>query len=92
MFTYTAEQIQQELLGARDAIAACGIPADQVVGARMPYLEATPAMRQVLSDAGFAYDSTVIEPQSGSLSQGASGRVWPYSLANGFPAGINCQW
>lgn len=76
--TLTASQVQQQILGARSAIAACGIPAAAVAGFRSPYLSDSPAVRQALSDAGFRYDSSVGAPGGGA-------RPWPAPIRGGMP-------
>ena len=44
--SFSPAQVANELLGARTKIAACGIPAADVVGFRQPYLESNPTVRQ----------------------------------------------
>lgn len=82
-------QIQQQILGARSTIAACGIPATSIVGFRTPYLSDSPTVRQVLSDAGFRYDSTIGQ-------NGGAARPWPARISGGMPydcdvAGNQCS-
>lgn len=81
--------VQQQIVGARTAIAACGIPAASIVGFRSPYLSDSPTVRQVLSDAGFRYDSSIGQ-------DGGAARPWPTKVAGGMPydcevAGNQCS-
>lgn len=46
-------KIKQEIVGARDAIEACGIPAQDINGFRCPFLADKPEVRQVLYAEGF---------------------------------------
>lgn len=48
--------IAAEVTGGRARLAACGIPATDVVGLRAPGLESKPEVRQVASEARFVYD------------------------------------
>lgn len=45
---------------------------------------------QVLAEAGFLYESTLIDdPLGGSLSRGMAARLWPYAMGDGIPQ--NCE-
>ncbi|KAL4422675.1 hypothetical protein ABPG75_008872 [Micractinium tetrahymenae] len=84
-------EIEDEVLGARSKLAACGIPEQDIVGLRCPYLETKPEVREVLEENGFLYDSTLIEETTGnSLSGGPDSRIFPWSMESGIP--INCAW
>ena len=52
--------IAAEVAGARAALAACGVPATDIVGMRAPGLESKPEVRQALSEAAFLYDRCVM--------------------------------
>lgn len=45
---------------------------------------------QVLAEAGFLYDSTILEEVHASLSSGPASRVFPYTMQDGIPQ--NCGW
>ncbi|PRW44355.1 G8 domain-containing [Chlorella sorokiniana] len=82
-------QIQAQVVGARSAIAACGIPAASIAGFRTPFLSDSPTVRKVLSDAGFRYDSSIGQ-------DGGASRPWPARIAGGMPydcdvAGNQCS-
>ena len=88
--------MRAELLAARAKLAACGVPAGDIVGLRSPQLEGSPVIRQVLAANGFLYDSSIVERVGGggpagepSLSQGMARRTWPYTLHAGVPQ--NCS-
>ena len=89
MRSLTPSQVKQQIVGARSAIAACGIPADSIAGFRTPFLEDSPAIRKALSDAGFRYDSSVGQG-------GGKKRLWPARVSGGMPydcsvAGNKCS-
>ncbi|KAI7844071.1 hypothetical protein COHA_002215 [Chlorella ohadii] len=88
--SYTQAIVENEVLGSRAKIAACGIPAADIVGFRQPFLEAQPTVRQVLASNGFQYDSTLLEEAMHSISGGMAARTWPYTLQDGIPQ--NCDW
>ena len=59
------------------------------MGFRSPYLNTGPLVREVLSDNGFLYDSSVIEDWKYSVSRGFGNRIWPWDMAYGIP--LNCS-
>lgn len=90
---------EEEIVGQREWLIACGIPAEDVVGHRSPYLANTPAHREALEKGGFLYDSTINEhwPDSrlpgsepNSFSPNGKSRLWPYTMDFGIPQ--NCKW
>ncbi|EFN51596.1 hypothetical protein CHLNCDRAFT_139978 [Chlorella variabilis] len=84
-------KLEEEVLGARSDLVACGVPQGDVAGMRAPFLNSDAAVRQVLSENGFLYDSSLIEEGKGaSLSKGMGDRVWPFQMDGGVP--INCDW
>ncbi|KAL4420271.1 hypothetical protein ABPG77_005611 [Micractinium sp. CCAP 211/92] len=90
MLDWSLEQVREEILGGRAAVAACGIPAASIVGWRTPYLKENPAVRTVLHNSGFLYDSSLVEDTSGkSVSRGPGARIWPWAMGYGIP--INCD-
>lgn len=58
MMNMSRAEMRREVFGARDALAACGIPAADVVGFRAPYLETNRYVRDTLAEeeAAFLYD------------------------------------
>lgn len=87
----SSSEIQDEILGARSDIAECGIPESAIRGFRSPYLDTNPKVRQVLADAGFEYDSSLIENTKGaSVSNSFGDRIWPFDMGDGIP--INCKY
>ncbi|PRW59662.1 polysaccharide deacetylase [Chlorella sorokiniana] len=85
-------QVADEIVGLRDRLVKqCGIPKQDIVGFRAPYLSTDENVRKVLAANKFLYDSTLIEEVAGSsLSRGMSRRVWPFDLAHG--AKTNCRY
>lgn len=45
--SFTQAMVEDQILGARTKIAACGIPQSDIVGFRQPFLESNPTVRQV---------------------------------------------
>lgn len=75
-----------EMLGVRTWLnQTCGIPLDDMIGYRNPYLIHNPATRKVVYDAGLLYDSTMIEIFPSESSPAAGQRVFPYTMDNGIP-------
>lgn len=90
-FTGGVGSIDGEINGARDyLITTCGLPKEDVVGFRSPYLVHNPSYRQVLSKAGFLYDSSINEHWPMPTSPTGKERVWPYSMDYGIPQ--DCSW
>lgn len=74
--------VNAEVLGARRELAACvGVPEDDVVGFRAPYLEVDPDLRHVLHQGGFLYDSSIVD----EAPAGFGARRWPADLGGGVP-------
>ncbi|KAL4457862.1 hypothetical protein ABPG75_012727 [Micractinium tetrahymenae] len=81
--------VESEIVGGRAQLAECGVPAEDIVGFRAPYLHIDAPVRQVLAAHGFLYDSSLVEDTLGSsASQGFADRLWPFDMAAGIP--INC--
>lgn len=49
-------QVEKEISNGRRSLAACGIPASDIVGFRGPLLETDANTRKALSKLGFLYD------------------------------------
>lgn len=45
--SFTQAMVENQVLGARTKITACGIPQADIVGFRQPFLESNPTVRQV---------------------------------------------
>jgi peptidoglycan/xylan/chitin deacetylase (PgdA/CDA1 family) len=54
--TQSYSQLENEILGARERIAACGIPESAIQGLRAPFLEIKGDVWEILADNGFLYD------------------------------------
>jgi hypothetical protein len=86
-----AGSVEAEIVGARTwLINTCGIPADDVVGFRAPYLVYNPPYFQTLSTNGFLYDSSINEHWPMPTSPSGSSRLWPYTMDAGIPQ--DCAW
>ena len=54
--------LTHEMLGVRTWLnETCGIPLEDMVGFRCPYLAHDPPVREVLFEAGLTYDSSILE-------------------------------
>lgn len=60
-----------------------------IVGFRSPYLNTDSSVRGALHEAGFLYESSLVEDPRQSLSRGFGSRIWPWDLGFGVP--INCS-
>jgi peptidoglycan/xylan/chitin deacetylase (PgdA/CDA1 family) len=90
-FTGGAGGLEGEIVGERDFLVdECGLPADDVVGFRSPYLIHNPDIRKVLSTHGFLYDSTINEHWPMPTSPTGGERLWPYTMDSGIPQ--DCAW
>lgn len=70
--------IEDEVLGSRDDMLACGLPKEAVTGFRTPYLADKPEVRQVLAEGGFRYDSSI-------GVKGGADKLWPATMGAGVP-------
>ncbi|EFN59331.1 hypothetical protein CHLNCDRAFT_56687 [Chlorella variabilis] len=75
---FERDGIEEEIGGARDDIVKCGIPAEDVVGFRTPYLADKPEVRETLYEDGFRFDSTI------GVAGGAD-KLWPATMEDGVP-------
>ena len=74
---------RQEIAGAKRTLSRlCGIPAEDIVGFRAPFLAPNDHVFRVLSERQFLYDASIIERVSG-LSTSPSHLIWPYTLDGG---------
>ncbi|KAL4424966.1 hypothetical protein ABPG77_002851 [Micractinium sp. CCAP 211/92] len=81
--------VESEIVDGRAQLAACGVPASDIVGFRAPYLEIDLPVREVLAANGFLYDSSLVEDTlGGSASRGFANRLWPFDMGGGIP--MNC--
>ncbi|EFN52751.1 hypothetical protein CHLNCDRAFT_138342 [Chlorella variabilis] len=89
-FDISQAELRAEMANQRAWLArGCGIPAGAIVGWRTPYLKVTTDTRQLLHSLGFLYDTSLVEPGTGSVSGGMGARLWPFNMAYGNP--INCN-
>ena len=84
--------MEQEIMGAKEDLAKCGIPKEKMLGFRSPYLIHNPAVRGILKKNNLLYDSSIIEAinSQSSTTNSFGQRLWPYSMDNGIIQ--NCAW
>lgn len=81
--TATVGRWQQEIAGEKRTLCKlCGIPSEEIVGFRAPFLKPNDNLFRVLSKRDFLYDSTFQEGLSG-LSSSPTNMIWPYTLDHG---------
>jgi len=83
----------QEMFGVRTWLnEECGIPLEDLVGYRTPYLVNNPQTRKALFEEKLLYDSSMIQAfsQGGPMSNQPGQRVFPFSMDRGIP--IDCNW
>lgn len=74
---------QREIAGCKRTLSRlCGIPAEEIVGFRAPFLRPNDKTFRVLFKRMFLYDSTFRESLSG-LSTAPTNMIWPYTLDHG---------
>ncbi|GAB4813456.1 hypothetical protein N2152v2_000502 [Parachlorella kessleri] len=81
--THPANPNATEIVGQRLWLnQTCGIPLEDVVGFRAPYLLFTPEQRQILYENGFLYDSSISENfnAKNANSPAANEILWPYTF------------
>lgn len=83
---------KEEILGARDWIIKCGVPASEVVGHRSPYLSDDVEVRSILNDNGYLYDTSIPEVYPSPTSPSAAKRLLPYSMWEGNKMVYSCKW
>ena len=77
-----AEHMEYELAnGVRKFLnETCGVPAEDLVGFRAPYLETDDAVRRAIyADGKIRYDSTFNNYYESKWSKDAANRLWPYT-------------
>jgi peptidoglycan/xylan/chitin deacetylase (PgdA/CDA1 family) len=84
---------RQEIAGAKRTLnLLAGIPEDEIVGFRAPFLALNNDTFRVLAEREFLYDASILEHLSG-LSTSPGNLLWPYTLDDGFaqntPASVN---
>lgn len=75
--------MQAEIAGGKNFVVdKCGVPAADVTGYRSTYLVTNPEVRQVISENGFQYDSSIEFTQNDGLP---GARSWPFTMDYGVP-------
>jgi len=83
----------EEMFGVRKWLnKECGIPLEDLVGYRTPYLVNNPQTRQAMFDEKLLYDSSMIQAFSkgAPMSTQPGQRVFPFTMDKGIP--MNCNW
>lgn len=50
------KKVKSEIEGGKETLTSCGVPADDVVGLRAPFLNTDETVRQVLAENNFLYE------------------------------------
>ena len=84
--------MEEEIMGAKSDLEMCGIPKEDMVGFRSPYLVHNPQVRDILYKNGLLYDSSIIEyiNSESQTSNSFSERLWPYTMDKGIVQ--DCEW
>lgn len=85
--------LRQEMFGVRDWLTEnCGIPKEEIVGFRSPYLVHNAATREEIRKEGMLYDASMISAFNidSEVETVPGERVWPFTMDQGIP--INCNW
>lgn len=83
--TKSYEAKENQILGGRDYIVSCGVPKDDVVGHRSPYLSSSSEVRKILNENGYLYDATIPEYYPSKTSPSSKKLIFPYQMDNGIP-------
>ncbi len=77
--------MEAEMMNAKKDLMQCGIPEEEMVGFRAPYLVHNPKQRAILAKNKMLYDSSIIESISSRsmTTKNMAERLWPYSMDNG---------
>ncbi|EFN50572.1 hypothetical protein CHLNCDRAFT_136266, partial [Chlorella variabilis] len=87
----TVDEMKAEVEGIREyLVEECKVPADKLKGFRAPYLVHNEQFRSVLQEAGFQYDSSIMEPSNTETSPSWAQRTFPYTMDAGVPQ--DCGW
>ena len=84
---------KEEMLGVRQWLnQTCGIPLEDLVGYRVPYLVHNPEVRQIMYEAGLMYDASMISvfSEDSQVENRPGQRVFPFTMDHGIP--IDCNW
>ena len=84
--------MENEIMDARQDMEACGIPREEMVGFRSPYLIHNPSVRRILHKHNLLYDSSIIDfiGSQSTTTKNFGNRLWPYSMDSGIIQ--NCAW
>lgn len=87
----TDEEMKRQVEGVKTFLVdVCGVPAEKFKGFRAPYLVHSERLRNILQEAGYEYDSSIIEPFNTATSPSWADRTFPYSMDAGIPQ--DCAW
>ncbi|MCL2845467.1 MAG: polysaccharide deacetylase family protein [Chitinivibrionia bacterium] len=87
----SAEDVRQEILDARSAMAAAGIPLAHQFGFRTPFLAYSDISMGVVRELGFLYDCS-IEATVGMAGGTTGGANFPYTLHAASPDNAGSWW
>ena len=84
---------EAEMMGVQEWLnSTCGIPLEDLVGYRTPYLVHNAEVREIMEAEGLLYDSSMISvfSEDSLVSTKPGERVFPFTMDHGIP--INCNW
>jgi LysM repeat protein len=87
------QAMADEMFGVRAWLnTSCGIPLEDLVGFRAPYLISNQKTRALLQKEGMLYDSSMISAfsQGSEVSSAPGQRPFPFTMDRGIP--INAEW
>ncbi len=92
-FAGGVDAMEEEMFGVRTWLnIECGIPLEDLVGFRAPYLISNQITRDLLQKEGMMYDSSMISAFSrgSEVSEVPGQRPFPFTMDAGIP--INAEW
>ena len=86
------EEKTKQIVGAKEWLSKCGIPKNDIVGHRSPFLSDDADVRKILFQNGYLYDTSIGEVFDSPTSPSATKRVFPYTMDKGIAQMYSCKW
>lgn len=83
---FSVEEWVQEINSCTQALVKAGIPRQDIIGFRTPFLAFNPATFEAVAQLGLTYDTTLSEGVQ--PDQDGTNFYWPYTLDHGSPASV----
>lgn len=83
---------KKEIVGIQNWITKCGLPKSSIWGHRSPYLSDDAAVRTILDQSGYRYDTSIPEVYDSPTSPSANRRLLPYTMDKGVAQMYSCKW